>query len=684
MPTISLSNEFMQCLSNLPREVQKKAIAFTEKFRKDPRSAGINYEVIRDARDSRIRSCRVDLDYRAIVLSPESGDVYMLLWVAKHDDAYAWARRRTATVNPLTGSLQIVVANEIAEELLPAREMPVQPPLFAALARDQALALGVPEANLPLLQLLRTEEDLVALAPVLPQEAFEALQLVASGESVESVLELIAQTALTPVAGEEGIVLALRHQDSMRRFVTVTDDAQLQQMLDAPLQQWRVFLHPSQRSLVQMRANGPVKVLGGPGTGKTVVALHRACTLARRSLGARVLLTTFTRNLAVDLEHMRSDLDASTSNVKVQNIDSWVVGYLRENGVAFEPMNDEDQAEAWMNAMPSDTSGLTVEILQREWRDVILAQGIGDEDTYFRASRTGLRGRLDRLQRQNVWAIVKRYRGICEEDGRLDWLSMHEVARKVIEKSGQPPFDHVVVDEAQDLHPATWRLIRALVAPCADDIFIVGDAHQRIYGRKIVLSRLGIDTRGRSRRLKLNYRTTHEIKAWATAIFKGISVDDLDDAADELKGYTSLVLGEKPLVLTFTTEEEERDYLERFLHNYESAAFGGLCIAARSKTVLDDRVQPLLQSIGIPHGVLSGYSRPEEGSVSLATFHRVKGTEFRVVVLVGVEEGLVPLTGHDETREELDRERSLLFVAATRAREGLVCTAVGEQSSFLR
>lgn len=686
MASISISVDFLSALAKLPKEVQKKAREFMEKFQSNPRAPGINYESIAQARDRRFRSVRIDQNYRAIVLSPDRGDHFLMLWVDSHDDAYDWAKRRTAEIHPVTGALQILVAPEMIEETEQPTSMPepASAKVLFDLTEDQLMKLGIPQQYVPLIGIVRSADDLAKVGPFLPQECYEALQFLADGEPFDEVVAAYSIPAKVDVGDLD---VALENADTKRRFVTVTDSAELEAMLDAPMATWRIFLHPSQRKLVERSANGPIKVVGGPGTGKTVVALHRACHLAQLASGTgRVLLTTFSKSLAVDLKEMCLALSGPIENLEIIHLHSWLHEYLTSTGMKVIPMEDSRALEIWEECLSLSNSSLTQTEAHREWREVILDQNIRSEEGYLAASRRGVKGRMDRSARIAFWPVIERFRERCEQSKQRDWAWLARMAVDSIESRGDfKPFAHVLVDEAQDFSPIEWRLIRCLVVPGANDIYLTGDAHQRIYGHKIVLSRYGIDTRGRSTTLKLNYRTTREIRNWARALFEGHPVDDLEDEAASLRGYASLLSGPPPTIHSFASEEAEgRGLVEILSHALEQYAPDAICLCARSRALIERRILGPLRSSNIPFGVLDGERRPRESEVTVATMHRIKGTEFRMVIIVAVEEGEMPPRFVDVNYPAaLERERALLFMAATRCRDELVITHVGMPSAFL-
>lgn len=712
--SVAISNDFLDAFAALPKPTQKKVREFTTKFQADPTSHAINYEPIHEAKDPKVRTVRIGLDYRAVVLHPKTGDTYVLLWVDHHDEAIAWTRNRTFDVNPVTGSLQIVNAAE-AEAALAAAPPPtvvIEQRLFDHISDDELLAFGIPAPLLPSVRSIRDETDLDRLKPFLPGEGYDALVSLAAGFSVEETLEELAKAAVEAkrIAAakaaeaperrprEEDLVTALAHPDSQRRFYVVEDLRNLMEVLNAPLARWRIFLHPSQRKLVQQAFNGPARVLGGAGTGKTVVLMHRARSLAKDVFTAtedRLLVTTFTRNLASAIgENLKSLCGDELKRIEVLHVDAIAARILRSHSMEFSPANQEHLAESWQSAVAA-AGDLTLPIgfYREEWSRVIQAQGIAERAGYLLASRTGRGTRLSRAMRAKIWDVFEEYQAELRSRGLMEWVDVSRQARQLVEKdSTRLPYRAALVDETQDLHPEQLRLLRALVPQGPNDLFLVGDAHQRIYERKVVLSQVGINVRGRSRTLRINYRTTDEIRRWAVGVLSGKAVDDLDGGLADERGYRSLFHGARPVVRIFPSSREEQEYVVKTLQErLKVDSPDTICVVARTKRQLRDEYIPAIQAAGIPVLSLDGRETDTGGEgIRVATMHRVKGLEFRSVIIAGASDGYVPLStavdvGDDaEVKDEaILRERCLLYVAASRARDFLAVCAAGKTSPFL-
>jgi superfamily I DNA/RNA helicase len=715
MTQVALSTDFLKAFANVPKAQQKKVRAFVEKFRADPTADSINYEPIHDMADSKVRTVRIDQAYRAIVIHPPQGDVYLCVWVDHHDEAMAWARHKHFDVNPHTGSLQVWQSHDGApEQSVPAlaavkavstARVP-EGHLFAGRADDDLLLLGVPEPLLPAVRALRVERDLDSLANYLPEEARDGLYMLASGYSVSDATEELATRSKVeqPSINIDDFSAALDRPSSTRQFKRIYDDTELAQMLDAPLEQWRIFLHPSQRKLVEMNSTGSARVLGGPGTGKTVVAMHRARHLAKQlppDSGKKILFTTFTKNLAADIE---SNLDRlcgpERAHIDVLNLHALATRLLRSQGIDpriltrdSKPSEEELWDRATAFATPAEKMSLS--FYQQEWDQIVQSQDLTEEDQYLRARRTGRGTPLTRAQRKHVWKVLAAYRDALDEAGFMEWDDVIREARMLVERKPElSPYTSVVADEVQDFRLADLRLLRALVPSGQNDIFVSGDAHQRIYANRGSLGRAGISVRGRqSRYLRINYRTTESIRNWSVALLDGVPVDDLDEGADDNKGYRSLRLGQEPQVRRYPSRKEEIAGVTEQVRTWLKAAIPGHAIVVVASR--DPRVKEYLEALKSAHVEAvqvktdADIGRPD--AVRVATMHRVKGLEFRCVLIASVEQGEMPIrlpaakTPDEGARlDHLETQRRLLYVAATRARDELVITGSGKPSEFLR
>ena len=691
-----MSIDFLDALGRLPRHQQKGARSLISKFTRNPTSPGLNYETIHGAKDRQMRSLRIDESYRAIVHRPVEGNTYMLLWADKHDEAYRWAKRHQCDVNPETGAIQVyqpqTVTPPSTQGTIKHGLPPPQGP-FASLRARELTRLGVPAALTAQVLGWAGENDLERNKERLPLEAYESLFFYLAGDSYEKLVR-DREVRADPVDPND-LTTALLRDDSRSRFVLIHDEVELEAMLNAPLEKWRVFLHPTQRKLVERERNGPVRVLGGAGTGKTVVAMHRARWLANQEDSGKVLFVTFTRNLAIDIENNLRQIcgEKEMKRIEVRTLDSWVKGYLKSRRCDFDILYGQDD-HAWRQALGMKAGGLKLsdEFYRVEWRQVVQANGITLGREYKRVSRVGRGTALNRAARSKVWRVFEEYRRQLAERGLKEVDDAYAAAAALVRNEEELGYSSVIVDEAQDIGPQAFRLIRTLVPEGKNDLFITGDGHQAIYDRRVVLGRCGINIRGRSFKLKLNYRTTEQTRGWASRLLEGRDIDDLDGGKDDNSGIRSLTQGPEPVVRQYSTAAEQAKAIADYLKSLERAGerLGNTCVLART-TKERNAIRDLLRSEGLEVVVVDKES--DDGSakgVRQATMHRVKGLEFERVVLASMNRNLVPLpyllknAPDEERRVAIETmERALVYVAASRAKRELLVLSYGNPSRFL-
>lgn len=701
---VAIYDEFLDAFARIPRSQQKKVTKFMRKFRSNPTSGSINYERISTFADPNMRTVRIDKAYRAVVLKPKKGNVYVLLWVDHHDDAMDWAKNKRVAIHPETGSLQVLTgvttAAPVAEAAppppaVPEPELPLEP-LFAAFEDEALLSVGVPPELLGSVRALLSADQLDDRSASFPVEVYEALFFLAEGEGLDSVRDAMGLKASGPVDTED-FEAALEQAATQRRFAVDTDEQELEAMIDAPLEKWRVFLHPSQRRLVSVHFNGPARVLGGAGTGKTVVAMHRARHLATKVFtqdGDRILFTTFTKNLAQDIhENLRKLCPPDAlRRIEVIHLDGWVGRFLKRQGyeqkLAYWPRQPLKQL--WEQALTLAPGGFSDTFFREEWDYIVQPAGCSSFDDYKKARRTGRGVRLSRQQRKAIWPVFEEYRKLLDARGLRESVDAMRDASGLLEgRPGQSPYRAVVIDEAQDMSTVAFKLLRSLLGvEHANDLFIVGDGHQRIYRRKVVLSHAGVNIVGRSRKLYINYRTTDEIRRYAVALLRNVHVDDLDGGGDDNSRYKSLVHGEAPRLQVCATYPEEVEAICAFVEEGEASR---TCLVARTRALLEQYAASLKEQ-GIETYALTREEAEdaEASGLRLATMHRVKGLEFDRLIVAGVNEGVVPLAVGDMTsadgavREEAEmRERALFYVAVTRARRDVFISSHGKPSPWL-
>lgn len=694
MARLGIDKDFLQEFSKLEKPVQERVTEAFAKF-EQASHAGAHLEKVTHAKDPRFRTIRIDSFWRGVVLAPETGDSYTLLTVRGHDDAYAWAKRRRASVNAATGHIEIRDVAAVEGSLPALSQMAESAPgrLFDQVKDSQLRQLGIDEQTLAFARALTDSVQLDAAKSFLPPNQWEVLYGLAAGLTPEEVWNELAATVQGTAFDPDDLDAAVAR--SSERVVLVDGPDELMAVFRYSFALWRVYLHPVQRSMVEASYKGPARVTGGPGTGKTVVALHRARNLAERNIGP-VLVTTFTSTLAESLAggvKLLVDNPEVRNRIDVRHVDQLANRIVREEHGSVSIISPDDQRELWKTIGHKHGVPFSEQFLAEEWRQVVLAHQVRNATAYLEAKRTG-RGRgLTAGQKAQVWQAIWEFESKLRERGMWTYETICAEATRLLEARDEKPYRHVVVDEAQDLTPVQWRFLRESVPAQSDDLFLAGDTHQRIYGNSLSMRDVGIHITGRSSRLNVNYRTTAEILAWSLGLLRGQPIDDMDGGLDSIAGCRSEVHGKPPETRGFSTRDAELTQLVSTVREWMESGVepGEIGVAVRSKK-LGEAVGEKLAGEGIPWQKLSGGSGDSDEAVSIGTMHRMKGLEFRCLAVVGVTDNHVPPASaitpetDDEAahRRDMQRERCLLFVACTRAREQLVVSWHGARSSFLK
>lgn len=700
MASVAFSDKYFESLLELTPKEQSQANKAVMLFQQDRNHPSLNYEKLPAFKDNKVRSIRANQDVRIILAAAEKEDLYLMLYVDHHEPAYKWAEKRKIEINPNTGSLQVFTVEESTlEQATGIQQTPAQPGLFDAVRDRQLLQLGVPEEALPVIRSMRIEADLetALINEQIPKDAHDGLFMLMAGASFEEAYNEVVPAAPQTVDTED-FTAALTRPESRALFTVAENEQALQEVLNQSIEKWRVFLHPAQRRLAEGKKNGPVRVLGGAGTGKTVVAMHRAKWLANHldEGDGKILFTTFTKNLAADIQQNLNKICSqdALSRIEVQNLDAWVMNFLKKQGYDYGLLLDSrEEKKLWEQAYSEKPAGidLGMAFFQEEWARVVQSQSVSNVDEYKKASRIGRGTRLNRQQRVEIWPVFERYRHLLASNYLKETDDAYQDARELIENKPElrPALAAVIVDEAQDMGSQAFMLIRALVPPGQNDLFIVGDGHQRIYGKnKVVLGQCGIDIRGRSARLKINYRTTDETRKMAVSILEGVAVDDLDGGEDTQKFYHSLMHGPVPEVRCFDSMDQQAEAILEAVRANDLAP-EACCVIARTRREVNELKAALENRQQLCH-VLEGQSAATpDGALNLATMHRVKGLEFDGVFLASANQGLVPLdfvvnaAADAVTRlQRENEERALVYVSLTRARKLAFVFGYGQMSEW--
>lgn len=675
-------------LFELPKNVQLRVRDFQKKFKENPYSPAINLEKIASFQDSSLRTARIDDTYRAII-GVASDDIFCLLYIDHHDEAMRWAQRKRFEWNAYTNSFQVTSICE-EEQTVPAAYSQEET-AFSKYTDEQLLRIGVPEHQLALVKGIKDIDDLEKAEPSLSSDVFENLfYLMDDGTDINNIITEVE-------AGKEDS--GNTTINNKRNFVEITDDEELEKVIREGTEKWQIFLHPSQRLLVDKSYPGSLKVTGGGGTGKTVAALHRLNKLAAEGKPSSVLFTTYTRTLIKNVTSRIAALGVNTDNCVISNIDKLALdmarGYnLIPSGATvldYGPTSRNSE-ELWDQVIADNISSFDANFLKREYLDVIVYNNIQTLDAYNRQSRAGRTTPVSRKQRAEIWALVEQYVALKKEANQFDRNEIFNLVANHLNSNNIHPFEHAIADEIQDFSNPELRFLRALVIEGENDLFLVGDPYQRIYNnRKIAFSQVGINVRGkRSKRLRVNYRTTEEIKRAAINVVNGCSFDDFDGSPESLAGYVSLLHGDTPEYRIFDNRNEEIAAILSFIKDCRNNGldYSDIVVASYLKDSLKP-VQDALHRNNIPYRNLMNEGTGSSNGVCLSTFHNMKGLEFKAVVLSDVNDSTYPYIPryYDEMdivekKNHLMNQKALMYVAITRAMQKVLITGSGKKASL--
>lgn len=690
-----LSETCFESLFALPKKIQTKVVNFQKKFRECTTANGMHLEPIAQFNDDSMRTARIDDNYRAVIGIID--DNAYLLFVGTHETAYNWGIRKKLVWNNHTQACQIVTVQHTTETIVKTEYTePEESSPFSNISEDKLLKIGVPQELVAQVMQIKSLDDLDPLEEYLPSDAYENIFNLLDGEDIDSIIAEIEEGQAK--AGEDQLL----SNNNKRRFVELTDDEALQRILDNDMGKWQLFLHPSQQKLVDADYKGTMKVSGGAGTGKTVAALHRLKHLSKNP-DAKILFTTYTRTLKENLEDLVKKMDINRSRCTLSNIDQVLIETARQYKVKYgykilDYTGDEESLKLWREVLETEVTEFDEQFLYDEYIDVIVYFGNADVKSYMMQQRVGRTKALSRKQRIEIWKLVEKYVALKQERKVVDRLELFNETTKYLNDNNVRPFTNVIADEFQDFSNPELKFLRALVAEGRNDLFMTGDPMQRIYsGRKINFGAAGINVRGvRSKRLKINYRTTEPIKRVAVSVIKGQTFDDMDGGTESMKGYVSLIHGgEQPVYKMASNASEEVSQVIEWIEECKQSniELKDICVAAPSMGLMKD-FQTRLHTNGTAYKVLKGTSKQgSQNGISLCTLHSLKGLEFKVVILMGINERNIPSKATDgypfngmdalDKKEFLSSKCSLLYVSITRARQLVFMVGIGEPCGLL-
>jgi hypothetical protein len=686
-----IADTFTGSLARLTADEQKTAKTTAFDLQMNPANPGMSFHRLDRARDKSFWSVRVNDDIRLIVHKTPGS--LLLCYVDHHDKAYAWAERRKLETHPTTGAAQLVEIRETVKEVVvpvyvQAEAVPLHKrasessPILAHRTTEELLGYGVPPEWLDDV-MNATEDALLVIADHLPAEAAEAVLELATGGTPRVPQAQVA-------AGNP-----FEHPDALRRFRVMSNVDELERALEFPWEKWTIFLHPDQRQWVQRAYSGPARASGSAGTGKTVVALHRAAHLARVHPDARVLLTTFSDALANAL-HAKLRILVFKEPRLAERIDVYSLHgislRLYKSHVGPASIASPDVLRDLITQAAAAVGGHTFRLpfLLSEWEHVIDAWQLGSWEAYRDIVRLGRKTRLTERQRTVLWSIFERVRTGLRELGMITNAELFTSLASAISKLDRPIFDFAVVDEAQDLGVAQLRFFAAVGRGRPNALFFAGDLGQRIFQQPFSWKALGVDVRGRSRTLRVNYRTSHQIRTQADRLLSH-EVTDADGNREDRSDTVSVFNGPPPAIQSLSSEDTEVGAVSQWLAERANSGvlpheFG---VFVRSAAQLY-RARAAVEKAGLPFKILDDKVESALGHVSISTMHLAKGLEFRAVAVMACDDEVIPSQERIETvgddgdlQEVYETERHLLYVACTRARDHLLVTSIQPASEFL-
>lgn len=631
-------------------------------------------------------SAYVNGDLRIILRRQVGGKSLMVIcWADHHDAAYRWARNHVLNQHPATGAMQLVEIPEVVAEA-PAPMQAERPPCEKlGLSQDDLLAYGIPALWVEHVLHAKSEDELLEIGEHLPPDAAEAVLKIAVGEKPE----------LPPPAepSEEGPV-AVRLFESAREkqaWWVVTDDQDLKEALqDAAWDAWCVYLHPSQRAIAEKTYKSAYRVSGSAGTGKTVVALHHARHILRTQPGAMVLVATFSENLAADLNYRVKPL------MRPRELERCDTRTFRAFGLETFDKIEPDHPHVLEDSELKEIAGRVVDankgLLPKgiqpafavsEFERVVDTRGLVVWEAYRDALRRGVRRRLSEERRAALWKVFEIVRRALRQNGQMTANEMFwRLAAFFKDYPGRfRLYTHIVVDESQDLCEAELAFLGAYAQGEAG-LFFAGDIGQRIIRYPFPWTPFGIDLRGKSKVLKVNYRTTRQIRSVADRLMAD-KMTDADDIVQERKGTISLLSGPKPVFRQFADVESEIDGVAEWLdklHDEQHVESQAIAIFCRSDKECERARAAVAKS------KYAGVVMPPK----LCSMLDAKGLEYQAVVVMACDADVIPsperlaeadmIAGLEEI---YDTERNLLYVACTRARDYLLVTSAGTPSELL-
>lgn len=695
MEQIVLSEAFMEAMSRMDTVYQKETVDAMRLLSTDRSLRNLHYEKLKGRKDN-LHTIRTNKGVRIFLLPYPKRQGYLFLHIDQHDGYDNWAERHTVSQNDLSGVIQIVTVSEEKPD-------PVESGLFSAdkYSDKSLLGLGVPKEQLPLVRSIQDENDLERRLECFPADARNHLMELATGTPLSVLLDQVRENKAA--AGGD----PLRNPETLRSFLVLPNEPEelSEAILNGSLEEWRVFLHPRQRALVEKRFPGPALVLGGAGTGKTIVALHRTKALVDRMTAekaeGRILYTFYNTHLDSEIRDKLYKIGPNIPRncVDILNIDKLprrlteFPGYEQARILYSE---DKELGQLWESAISAGAPGdvRSAKFYQEEWENVVAEHCAFTKEEYLGVYRKGRKTPLTRAQREEVWKVFEAYWELMRERRQYDVNTAMHLYRLCVAERPDLQYRHIIVDEAQDISASKLRLLRALAGPeHEDDIFLVGDTRQRIYDRPATLSECGIQVKSRTSLLYMNYRTTYEIQKAAARLFGDEPYEDM--SGNPFKDYScsSCTFGLPPQISLFDSEAEEIKWIASEMRRLikDGVPAQNICLTAVDNKKLTSYTGQL-EAQRIRTYELKNTKAEDRGldGIRAGTMHRVKGLEFQYMFIAGINHEVLPFKPASQCKssaekERLKREKCLLYVAMTRAQKEAYISGYGKiQSGFLK
>lgn len=688
-----IAETFQNSLAKLNNNEQKAAKTTAFDLQIGLEGNSLQFHKIAKVKDPNFWSVRVNSDIRIVVHKTDSS--ILLCYVDHHDAAYNWAGRRRIENHPVTGAAQIIETREFVEDVMITGHTPAETSIqaddhptkiFHSLSHDDLSSIGVPLDWID--DILDADEDqFLNISDYLPQESAEILLEVATGTaSFTQAVEMFKEPKL------DEHLTGFAHPDALRRFKVIDGAEELAAALEFPWDKWAIFLHPSQRDFAEKKLSGPARVSGSAGTGKTVVAIHRAAYLYKKNPTAKILLTTFSAALAGELKRKLLILLGQNTlppNIITLHLEGIAAQLSTSSKIPLNIASTEELTKLFEQATESlDISDFTIGFLLSEWTHVVDAWQLRTWEAYRNVKRLGRKTRVGGTQREKLWLIFDYLWAKLDSQTLTTWASVFE--KLAGDKNISNWFDHVIIDEAQDISVTELRFTASLAGKKPDGIFFAGDLGQRIFRQPFSWLNLGVDIRGRSRTLNINYRTSHQIRRQADRLLPQI-ICDVDEFNESRNGTISLFNSDNPTLHRFDSKEDETRFVASWISSQFEAGISPEQIGIFVRSDLElKRAKSAIESANLDHHVISPKKSSEQNCVVCGTMHDAKGLEFRSVVVMACDDEVIPsqsrleqITDESDLDEVYETERHLLYVACTRAREQLVLTCVSPGSEFL-